>query len=110
MPQIKPRELPKARENADGEVVIGFRCAAPLIGKGDGAKFLDQSKQSVMTFDTHLNIADWLVRWTLDRKVWVQALTGSFFCVLELNTLIPKCLSLPSPPPHSPFKSINTLC
>ena len=98
-PQIKPRELPKARENADGQVVIGFRCAALLIGKGDGAKFLDQSKQSFMTFDTHLNIADWLVRWTLDRKVWVQALTGSLCCVPELNTLIPKCLSLPPSPP-----------
>ena len=108
-PQIKPRELPKARENADGQVVIGFRCAALLIGKGDGAKFLDQSKQSFMTFDTHLNIADWLVRWTLDRKVWVQALTGSLCCVPELNTLIPKCLYLP-PPPHSPLKSINALC
>ena len=98
-PQIKPRELPKARENADGQVVIGFRCAALLIGKGDGAKFLDQSKQSFMTFDTHLNIADWLVRWTLDRKVWVQALTGSLCCVPELNTSIPKCLYLPPPPP-----------
>ena len=61
-----------------------------------------------MTFDTHLNIADWLVRWTLDRKVWVQALTGSLCCVPELNTLIPKCLYLP--PPHSPLKSINALC
>lgn len=79
--------------------VIGFRCAALLIGKGYGGKYLDQSKQSFMTFDTHLNIADWLVRWTLDRKVWVQALTGSLCCVPELNTLIPKCLSLPPSPP-----------
>ena len=87
-----------------GNFVIGFRCAALLIGKGYGGKYLDQSKQSFMTFDTHLNIADWLVRWTLDRKVWVQALTGSLCCVPELNTLIPKCLSLPPSPPTPPLK------
>ena len=87
-----------------GNFVIGFRCAALLIGKGYGAKYLDQSKQSFMTFDTHLNTADWLVRWILDRKFWVQALTGSLCCVPELNTLIPKCPSLPPPPPTPPSK------
>ena len=47
-PQIKPSELPKARENAIGQVVIGFRCAALLIGKGDGAKFFFLEKPDTL--------------------------------------------------------------